>query len=370
MTDLTRTEEIISVPSLPRSKSPPPFTQPAEWEEHQSCWLAWPSHEDLWKEDLEPARKEFIALCRAIGDPDPAIPSNRGETLDILVPDEKQLALAMEALRGLRARFHCIPFGDIWLRDTAPIFVRAQDGALTAARFDFNGWGGKYELEHDDAVAENVVKASGIREKSYPFILEGGSIEVDGQGTALTTRQCLLNPNRNRGVGQREIEVVLRESLGITKTIWLNRGLVNDHTDGHIDTLARFAGPGLVLCMEARTEDDPNRLALHDVQRGLEEAIDAQGRKLKIITIPSPGRIENEEGKILAASYLNFYIANTTVVVPIYDSPFDAEAVSAISRWFPGRKTIGLSARAILTGGGAFHCITQQQPLTRLRRGL
>lgn len=339
------------------------FFQPAEWELHESCWLAWPSHEDLWGEILEEVQREFVALCTAIADPDPVTGFSRGEQLEILVPDAKQLKIAQKALLGLSVRFHLIPFGDIWLRDTAPVFMKDSKGRLVALCFGFNGWGGKYELPHDREVSSQVAVASGRRSVSIPWVLEGGSIEVDGEGTCLTSRQCLLNPNRNPLMGQAEIEKGLQETYGVQKVIWLNDGLLNDHTDGHIDTIARYAGPGLVLCMEAREENDPNREVMLEIARDLENATDAKGRKLSVIRVPSPGRVLDEDGEVMPASYLNFYISNTTVVVPTYGSPYDAEAVAIIAKYFPSRRTVGRSARAILEGGGAFHCITQQVPV-------
>jgi len=339
------------------------FSQPAEWEPHKSCWLAWPSHEDLWGEILDEVQREFVALCTAIADPDPATGFSRGEHLEILVPDAKQLKIAQKALVGLSVHFHLIPFGDIWIRDTAPVFMKDSQGKVTAFCFGFNGWGGKYELPHDSEVSAQVAQASGCPSVSIPWILEGGSIEVDGEGTCLTSRQCLLNPNRNPHMGEAEIEKGLQETYGVQKVIWLNDGLLNDHTDGHIDTIARFAAPGLALCMEANEADDPNRQVMLEIAKDLEAAVDAQGRKLTVVRVPSPGKITDEDGRIMPASYLNFYISNKSVIVPTYGSPYDADAVAIIAKCFPSKRTVGRSAKAILEGGGAFHCITQQVPV-------
>ena len=335
--------------------------QPAEWLPHRACWLAWPSDADLWGDNLNAAQSEFVDLCRAIADP--AEDEPRGERLEVLVADEGNAQLARSALAGLGARFHAIPFGDIWLRDIAPIFVAdPATGAQAAACFAFNGWGGKYVLEYDDEVAMAVAGASGLPVIRYPYVLEGGSIEVDGLGTGLTTRQCLLNPNRNPGLTEADLEAKLAESLGITRLLWLDEGLLNDHTDGHIDTLARFVAPATVVCMEARDPADPNRAVLDEIARSLASMRDALGRPLTVHRIPSPGCVEDEDGQVMPASYVNFYIANRTVAVPTYGTPYDAAAVDALARLFPGRRVVGLSARAILSGGGAFHCITQQQP--------
>lgn len=330
------------------------FFQPAEWEPHQSCWLAWPSHENLWQENLPFAQAEFAALCHAISEP-----------LNILIPTPQAREAAAKALDGLTVRYHSIPFGDIWLRDTAPIFLKNSEGRLAAVRFGFNGWGEKYVLPHDSEVSSQIAKATESRGAvvhfEFPWILEGGSVDVDGQGNCLTTRQCLLNPNRNPSLSLQEIEHGLREALGVKRVLWLNDGLLNDHTDGHIDTIARFIAPGTVTCMEAENTSDPNYKVMKQI------AADLRAMDLKVISLPSPGAIRNEDEEIMPASYTNFYIANSSVVVPTYGSPNDQVAVDILSKCFPGRKVVGLSAKAILSGGGAFHCITQQQPKTMAR---
>jgi len=335
--------------------------QPAEWELHDACWLAWPSHGNLWQEDLDQARVEFVGLCRKISGIDFPGP-NPVEKLEILVPNAENRRLAEAALKGLPARFHDVPFGDIWVRDTGPIFVWAKNGRVLGMCFKFNGWGGKYMLPHDDKVSSAIAEITKLDGEKFSWILEGGSVDVDGAGTCLTTKQCLLNPNRNHHLSQSEIEGGLKSALGATKVVWLQDGLVNDHTDGHIDTIARFVAPGKVICMRPSGADDPNTVALQTIEKDLSFSTDASGRKLEVVTIPSPGRVTDDNGRILAASYVNFYIANRTVVVPNYGVPNDKIAVEAIARLFPDRKVVGSSAKAILTGGGAFHCITQQQP--------
>jgi agmatine deiminase len=260
-------------------------------------------------------------------------------------------------------RYHRVPFGDIWLRDTAPIFLSGPRGETAAARFAFNGWGGKYVLDHDDEVAERIARRVDVNRRfTMPFVLEGGAVEVDGEGTVLTTRQCLLNPNRNPSMDEPQIARVVADALGAEKVLWLGDGLLNDHTDGHVDTVARFVAPGRVVAMEPRTDDDPNRDALRALLADLGSLVDARGRRLDVATVPSPGRVLDGDGRVMPASYVNFYLANAAVVVPTYGSPFDAEAVERIGALFPGRRAVGVDARAILSGGGAFHCITQQQP--------
>jgi len=326
---------------------------PAEWDAHASTWLAWPSHADLWGEDLAPAREAFAELVSAIA---------QGESVDILVPSPADEALARAAVPSQRARFHSVPFGDIWLRDTAPLFLLDDSGTPATLVCRFNGWGGKFVLAYDDRVAGRVADIVGARRFDCPFVLEGGSVEVDGEGTVLLTKQCLLNANRNNQSAVEDVERWLLGALGASTALWLERGLVNDHTDGHVDTIARFARPGVLVLMEPRSEDDPNRDTLRQIVRDAKTLVDARGRRLDVVCIPSPGRVTTDDGTVMPASYVNYYVANASVVVPTYGSRWDGEAVERIGGLFPDRRTIGVDARAILTGGGAFHCITQQQP--------
>jgi agmatine deiminase len=336
--------------------------QPAEWEKHRATWLAWPFDRELWQENTESAQAEFTALCQAIA-------WNQSENLEILVP-AKFLPEAKSALAALPVRFHSLNYGDIWLRDTAPIFVKNHSQHLQAQSFAFNGWGGKYVLPGDNEVSKAVAGLSGKPTQKFDFVLEGGSLETDGQGTVITTRQCLLNTNRwPRGTTaaaadlQKKMEHQLLESLGFEKIIWLNTGLRNDHTDGHVDNLARFVAPGHVVCMKAQTKADPNAEVLEHIYQTLCASKDAQGRGLKVEQIPSVGPYKNSDGEFIPASYMNFFIANTSVIVPQYGTEFDSAAVTALARVFPDRRVLGLSSRAILSGGGSFHCITQQEPL-------
>jgi agmatine deiminase len=288
---------------------------PAEWSPHAATWVAWPSHADLWQENLEPAQAAFVRLVEAI---------TEGERAEILVPNDASEWFARRALPGDRVRFHRVAFGDIWLRDTGPIFLDGPAGQSATIRFAFNGWGGRYVLEHDDQVAGRIARLTGAAQAFVmPFVLEGGAVDVDGEGTVLTTRQCLLNPNRNPTLTAAEVERAVADALGCDKVLWLGDGLLNDHTDGHVDTVARFVRPGVVVAMEPRSAEDPNREALQALSRDLAGFVDARGRRLEVVRIPSPGRVVDADGWVLPASYVNFYIANSSVIVPTYDSAFD-----------------------------------------------
>jgi agmatine deiminase len=333
------------------------FFMPAEWHAHTSCWLAWPASSEAWGKHLDGARQQFTALCHAM-----VTGGKRAERLEILVIDAEHEQEAKRALHGISARFHRIPYGDIWLRDTGPIFLTHPLGKIACVSFGFNGWGGKYRYTHDDTVSRQVAEASSLDTFRFDWVFEGGAIDVDGEGTCLASYSCLLDPARSPERDTSLVEERLRQALGLRKVIWIDGSLQNDHTDGHVDTLARYVAPGVVVCMQAIEADDPNRAVLTAVAEQLGAAIDSQGRKLTVLRVPSPGRVRGDEHEVMPASYLNFYVGNTAVVVPTYGSVQDDQAVSAIANLFPERRVIGLRANHILEGGGAFHCITQQQP--------
>lgn len=337
------------------------YIQPAEWHPHESVWLAWPAHLNLWGPQLDAVRHAFVQLCAAIADVD-ASGHPQGERIEVLCATAEAEAQAGLALRHLGARTHRFPYGDIWLRDTAPIFLNGPGGRRAAACFRFDGWGGKYRLGSDDTLAAFVAERTRLPTFQLPFVLEGGSVEPDGDGTLLTTRQCNLNPNRGNHGDEAQMSAQLTAALGAEKVLWLDEGLINDHTDGHIDTLVRFVAPGVVMAMEPSGPSDPNAEALHAILHALAGFTDARGRRLDVHTVPSPGAVLSDEGELLAASYVNVYIANRSVVVPVYGTPHDDEAVERIAALFPGRTTIPVPARALLHGGGAFHCISQQLP--------
>jgi len=327
-----------------------PDPVPAEFSPHRAMWVGFPSHADLWEANLAPAQDEVAALALALAGPG-------GERVKLLVAGE---AAADAAARlGGAANVEIIPgaFGDVWLRDTGPIFIAPGQ----AAGFRFNGWGGRYDLPGDEGVADAIAAAAGAALTRHDFVLEGGALDHDGRGTVLTTRQCLLNPNRNRGWREGDAERALAGALGARKVIWLDQGLMNDHTDGHVDNLARFLGPGVVACPVAFGADDPNAPVYDAAARALAGATDAGGAPLTVVRIPSPGRIVGDDFRVIPASHMNFVIANGAVIMPTYGGMAGAWAAEALESLFPGRAVIALSSRALISGGGSFHCITQQE---------
>ncbi|HEX2686285.1 MAG TPA: agmatine deiminase family protein [Kofleriaceae bacterium] len=336
------------------------FQMPAEWSRHDAVWTAWPHDPAQWLEGLEAPQRALMQMIAAIVDLDGGLP--RGERVELLVRHAQEEAAARRLLgaAAVGVRFHHLRYGDIWLRDTGPLFV-TRPGELSAVRFQFDGWGGKYVMEGDPEVAGQVIARTGVRGALFDFVLEGGAVEVDGEGTVLTTRQCLLGGGRNPGLDQHALEARLCWALGARHVVWLDRGLANDHTDGHIDTLARFVAPGVVACMEPAPHD-PNREALDGILADLRAARSARGKPFEIVTAPSPGTVLDAAGSLMPASYMNFYIANTTVVVPTYGVRADDAAVAAIAAMFPTRRVVAVEGKPIVVGGGAFHCSTQQQP--------
>ena len=325
---------------------------PAEWSPHAAMWLGFPSHADLWEDDLAPAQAEVVALARALA-------VSGTERVKLMACGAAAVATAKaltEATTGIAVVAG--DFGDVWLRDTGPIFTaRGQ-----AAGFAFNGWGGKYDLPHDDTVAERLASAAGAACTGLDHVHEGGALDHDGAGTVLTTRQCLLNPNRNRGWREDQAERALATALGARKVLWLDQGLMNDHTDGHVDNLARFVAPGVVVCPMAFGADDPNAAIYDTVAEALAGMTDADGRRLRVMRMPSPGRMKDHDHHVVPASHMNFLIANDAVVMPTYEDFASGFALEVLRDAFPDRAVIGLPSRALLGGGGSFHCISQQEP--------
>lgn len=328
---------------------------PAEWAPQKAIWTAWPSSLDEWGGDLEAPRRDVANLVRALA------PTNKVYVL-VNSNDTEQSARAAlgDAAELVRAKY-----GDIWLRDTGPIFAATPDGAV-ALRFATNSWGGKYDLPDDATVGDDVARVSTTPVRRFDFVLEGGAIDQDGEGTILTTRQTLLNPNRN-GWTKEQAEAELARAFGAKKVIWIDEGLRNDHTDGHIDNIARFVAPGRVVCQAPAGPDDPNAETLNAIADVLARSTDAAGRKLDVVRVPGAGLYYNRLGEISPASHMNFIIANGVVVVPVYGTATEASALIALQAVFPDRNVVGVSSKGLLgageAGGGSFHCITQQEPL-------
>ena len=317
-----------------------------EWAPHEAVWIGFPSDPQLWLGDLKPAEREVAAFAEAVH------AGGKGEKVWLVAAHDG----AAESARTLCPFAEAIvePFGDIWLRDTGPI-VLGGGNERRAQGFAFNGWGGKYDLEGDSDVGERLAKRAALPFAKADWVLEGGAIDGDGSGTVLTTEQCLMNPNRNN-LTRQEVEERLQRDLGFERVIWLGSGLLNDHTDGHIDNLARFVAPGRVA-ITTPAKDDPNEAVYRNAAQRLGMT------RLDLVTLPSPGRITDQDGEVIPASYMNFYIGNAAVVVPQYGVANDRAAVDIVQGLFPDRSAIGLRADHILTGGGSFHCISQQLPL-------
>ncbi|MEE8309561.1 MAG: agmatine deiminase family protein, partial [Hyphomicrobium sp.] len=282
---------------------------PPEWAPQKAIWTAWPADPDEWNGDLEAPRRDVAAMVRALSE---------GTKVWLLVNGTEAETSARAAV-GSTAQVVSAKYGDIWLRDTGPIFAKTPEGPV-ALRFKTNSWGGKYDLPDDATVGDDIARYTGKPIRRFDFVLEGGAIEHDGQGTVLTTRQTLLNPNRN-GWSQEDAEAALRRAFGAAKIIWIDDGLMNDHTDGHIDNIARFVGPSRVVCQSPADADDPNAETLDQIARTLERTKDAAGRELEVVRIPGVGLYRNALGEISPASHMNFIIGNGVVVVPVYATP-------------------------------------------------
>jgi len=329
---------------------------PAEWAPQAAIWTAWPADPDEWNGDLEAPRRDLTALIRALAE--------HGNRVRLLVNGREAEDSATAAV-GSIAEIIPARYGDIWLRDTGPIFAHSgQD--LVALRFKTNCWGGKYDLPDDATIGDDVARLAAAKVRRFDFVLEGGAVDQDGEGTILTTRQTLLNPNRNAWTRD-EAEAALRLAFNAKAIIWIDEGLKNDHTDGHIDNIARFVAPGRVVCQQASGPEDPNAEVLDAIAATLAQSTDAKGRRLEVVRIPGVGLYRNALGEISPASYMNFIIANGVVVVPVYGAASEPSALNALRAAFPGRAVVGVPSKGLLgcgtAGGGSFHCITQQQPL-------
>jgi agmatine deiminase len=352
------------------------FRMPGEFEPHSGCWMIWPQRPDNWRLDAGPAQQAYAAVAAVIAESEPV---TMGVSADQF---ERCRALLPGSVRVVE-----LASDDAWIRDTGPSFVLDGAGNRRGVDWRFNAWGGLdgglySSWDRDEQVAARVLEIEAADRYRAPVVLEGGAIHVDGEGTVLTTEECLLNPNRNPGLSREQVEAVLRQYLGAEKIVWLGRGVYNDETDGHVDNLACFVRPGLVLLTWSEDEGDPQHEISRDALARLEAATDARGRPIEVVKLPSPGplTISSEEaagvdaaagsqprhaGDRLAGSYANFYIGNERIVFPLLDQRHDERAAGILRGCFPERNVVGVPAREILLGGGNIHCITQQVPQVR-----
>lgn len=331
------------------------FRMPAEWSEHEGCLMAWPTRTDLWDDVLDTAKSEYANVARAVA---------AFEPVTMVAPPGF----------GDDARSRCgedvtvveLPLDDSWFRDSAPLFVLDDDGRRAGVDFRFNAWGGKHSpCDADDRISSLLLEHLAIERVHSDMILEGGAITVDGEGTLITTEQCLLHPNRNPGLSREEIEAELKSRLGVGTVIWLPYGgLLDTETDGHVDGVCAFTAPGKVVVSLPEDPAHPDHARMRANRAVLEVTRDARGRSLEIVDIPQTAFADIAGGEV-EVSYLNHYVANGGVVVPVAGVPQDEAALEVIATAYPGRKVVGVHAPAIAYGGGGVHCITQQIPAVR-----
>jgi agmatine deiminase len=348
----------MPTPDLARTPAEQGFHMPAEWAPHAATWLAWPHKEASWPGKLDRIPPIFATMARSLV---------RGEDVNICVADAAMEAAARAVLSedGValdRVHFFAIPTNDSWARDHGPIFLNREDGAQAIVDWDYNAWGNKYPpYDLDDQVPRRLGARLELPVFHPGMVLEGGSIDTDGEGTLLTTEACLLNPNRNPALDRGQIEARLRAYLGVEIILWLGDGIAGDDTDGHVDDLTRFVAPGVVVTAVEDNVHDANHHPLAENLARLRNLRDARGRRLDIHTLPMPDPVECE-GQRLPASYANFYIGNRAVLLPQFACPQDEIAVRVLENLFPGRPIVGVDCRDLVWGLGAFHCLTQQQP--------
>lgn len=353
------------------------FYMPGEWAPHQAVWMIWPHRPDNWRENAAPAQATFAELAAAIAVATPvylAVPEAEMTKAKAVMPPQVTLV--------------AIASDDAWARDTGPTVVINDKGERAGISWQFNAWGGEQEglydsWQQDQAMAGAMLGELNIEQRDSAIILEGGAIHVDGEGTLLTTAECLLNQNRNPHLSQADIEQELAQQLGVSHFIWLPQGVYLDETDGHIDNMACFARPGEVVLHWCDDESDPQYARSQAALKVLSEARDAKGRQLKIWKLPQPGPlyITEEEaagvkastaqprlaGERMAGSYVNFLITNNRLIYPLLDAKTDAAAHAILEQIFPELEVVGLAAREILLGGGNIHCVTQQIPAVKKR---
>ncbi len=341
---------------------------PAEWEPHEATWLTWPTNRDTWPgKKLAEVERIYLEMMRAL------LP---GEKVRLLVPDAKTAAAVASKLTRLRASVnnlepHVVRTVDTWIRDYGPIFVARREAPKRSdkafVKFQFNAWGGKYaDLARDTGVVDRLAVLRAHRRFDPGIVLEGGSIDMDGQGTCLTTEQCLLNPNRNPKLTRADLESYLRRFLGVEKTIWLKEGIEGDDTDGHVDDITRFVAPRRIVTAVESDRSDKNHVLLKENLEILHRETDAKGRRLEVIELPMPGVVgparSDSDHKRLPASYANFYIGNAAVLVPVYSHRNDRKALAILKKLFPGRRIAAIECSALVYGLGSIHCVTQQEP--------
>ena len=337
-------------PPTPRDDG---FAMPAEFAPHQATWMSWPTERSLWAGHLDAARDDWAATARTVAAFEPVVMvCNPGEAADVW----RRCGENVEALE--------MPIDDAWLRDNGPIFVTNAKGEIALVHFGFNSWGEKYlPYDKDARLPELLASHFGVRRYRAPFVLEGGSFFVDGEGTVLTTEQCLLHQNRNPSMSREEIEEGLRSFLGADEVIWLPHGLVEDRdTDGHIDGLAQFVRPGAVMLSVAAGNDDPNTPRFDEDRGILQGARDARDRSFEVLDGPVNGWAELEGIGPIVIPYMNHYLANGAVIVPVGDIPEDEPALELLAKAYPDREVVGVPGALISFGGGGPHCITQQVP--------
>jgi agmatine deiminase len=336
------------------------YRMPAEWERHSATWLTWPQNKEYWQgEAMVLIEAAYILAVQEL---------STGEHVNILANDEKNVRrisqlLIKERVSTSHVSIHIVPTKDIWIRDYGPNFLIPKDltKPVRMNRWLFNSWGNKYEMEDDKKVATSIANKLNIEPFQPNIVLEGGAIEVNGQGLCLTTEECLLNKNRNDGPSKATMESYLKNFLGILKVIWCKGGMEGDDTDGHIDNLARFVSPDTVVCVYEEDQEDPNYQNLKVNFEVLQNSTNQNGNPLKLVKLPTPGYV-GENSLRYPASYANFYIGNDVVIVPSYDHPNDNKVCEILKPFFPNRKIVKLSSNTLITGNGGIHCATQQQP--------
>jgi agmatine deiminase len=329
------------------------FAWPAEWHRHRRTWMCWPARHECFggPEGALRAKQAYARVARAISGFEPV-------TLAARPSDAAEARLAT----GGRVDVVEMPLDDSWARDFGPTFLTGARG-LAGVQWIFNAWGEKYHpFTNDAAFARRVTESAGAIPYSAPLTCEGGALHSDGEGTVLTTEQCLLNPNRNPSLSRADVEHLLTQYVGANTTIWLGDGFSDDETDGHIDNIACFAAPGRVI-VGIPPRAHPDFAPVQEALRRLRSARDARGRVLDIVELPQPKMRESKSGRLLPASYVNFYLVNGGVIMPAFDDPNDEQARSVLGQCFPGRDIMQIEALDIVEGGGGIHCITQQEPM-------